>query len=103
METTALICSLIKDDLTNSRLVNGLHQLGLDAGDYHLHLSETIFHLMGFDNSHQTDEVYSHYLELTRKANALFPNSDESALDSLAQEIYQQLLTFKKPVAYEEA
>jgi phosphatidylinositol kinase/protein kinase (PI-3 family) len=102
MENKQLICSLIKDDLTNSRLVNGLNQLGLDSSEYFLHLSETIFQRIGFENSHHTDEVYAHYMDLTRKANALLPKANDEALGYLAEEIYQQLLNFKTPV-YEEA
>jgi hypothetical protein len=70
MNQQQLICSLIKDDLT-SRLINGLNQIGLDAGDYFIHLSETIFQLMGFENNHHTDEAYSHHLKLTRKAQSI--------------------------------
>lgn len=41
------IISLIKDDLTHIRLVYGLETLGLNAGNYYLHLNETIFKLVG--------------------------------------------------------
>lgn len=67
-----------------------------------MRLSETIFHLMGFENSHHTDEVYSHYLELIGKVNALPHYPDGNALESFAKEIYQQLSTFKFPLTYEE-
>lgn len=43
-----IIISLIKDDLTNYRLVSGLEALGLDSDCYSLCLGETIFKLMGF-------------------------------------------------------
>ncbi len=40
-----LILSLIKDDLINSKLVNSLGDIGINADDYLLHLSDTNFKL----------------------------------------------------------
>ena len=38
MDTKELIISLIKDDLVNNKLLNGLMAIGLDPGNYFLHL-----------------------------------------------------------------
>jgi hypothetical protein len=103
MNQQQLICSLIKDDLTNSRLINGLNHMGLDAGDYFLHLSETIFQLMGFENNHHTDEVYTHYLELTGKAHSINLLSSGTTLDQLAQEIYLKLSILKNQSGNEKS
>lgn len=34
-QNSNLVLSLIKDDLINNKLINGLNTLGLSAGDYH--------------------------------------------------------------------
>lgn len=95
MQTEQLIISLIKDDLINSKLVNGLNQLGLSAGDYHLHLSETIFNLMGIDGAQDDDKLLDYYIELTSVAQSV-DLSDiagrNATLDKLAHSIYVELL-----------
>lgn len=47
MTKEELIISLIKDHLTNTRLVSGLTAIGLDPYHYDLHLGTTIFKLIG--------------------------------------------------------
>jgi hypothetical protein len=86
-----LIISLIKDDLINSKLVNSLSQIGLNASDYHLHLSNTIFKLMGFNNDQRSDQVFALYLELSKKAIQINISESPAALDDLALEIFQML------------
>lgn len=51
MNNKELIVSLIKDNLINTRLVHGLDLLGLDSGNYHIHLSQTIFNLIGIEDN----------------------------------------------------
>ena len=41
MEHQEIIIRLIKDHLVNTRLINGLYDLGIYMDDYHLHLSDT--------------------------------------------------------------
>lgn len=53
-----LILSLIKDDLINVKLVNGLNEAGLNADNYYLHLSDTIFKLMGFGDDEEAETIY---------------------------------------------
>lgn len=85
-----LITSLIIDDITNSMLISGLDRLGLDAGDYHLSVSDIIFKLMGYDET--TDEpVYEGYLELTKKAVKKHVKSDRQKLEQPAKDIYEYL------------
>ena len=98
MQTEQLIISLIKDDLINSKLVNGLNQLGLSAGDYHLHLSETIFNLMGIDGAEDDDKLLDSFIELTSAAQNVdltdIPGRN-ATLDRLAHSIYTDLLRRK--------
>lgn len=84
----ALILSLIKDDLINCRLVNGLNALGVDASNYYLHLCQTIFCIIGFEDNAQTEVIYEHYQALTKKANKIDITSSAMELDALAEEIY---------------
>lgn len=91
-----LLLSLIKDDLINSKLVSGLNELGLNAENYYLHLSETIFQLMGFIATKQDEKIYDHYIQLTQKARHLDISQSHLALDQLALTIYKKLRAKKK-------
>lgn len=88
-----LILSLIKDDLINTKLVNGLDALGLNAQDYLLHLSDTIFKLMKINDSKKGEKLFEHYLDL--KDNVRFIDSAKShkAFDDLALAIYVDLVS----------
>lgn len=86
-----LILSLIKDDLVNQKLLLGLDALGLRPADYYLQLSDTIFSLMGFPESKDSDRVFELYLDLTKKARFLNISQSHDQLDELAREIYSEL------------
>ncbi|HLP13194.1 MAG TPA: hypothetical protein VK177_14755 [Flavobacteriales bacterium] len=85
-----LITSLIIDDITNSMMISGLERIGLEAGDYHLSVSDIIFKLMGYDE--KTDEpVYEGYLALIKKAVKRYVKSDRGKLEQPAKDIYKYL------------
>lgn len=84
-----LIISLIKDNLINTRLVHGLEKLGFDAGNYHVHLSETIFKLIGIDDD--CDELFEEYLEMCEGITEIDIFKYPGILDSAAQVIYKKL------------
>nr|WP_294859002.1 hypothetical protein [uncultured Fluviicola sp.] len=90
-----LILSLIKDDLVNNKLLLGLDALGLRPADYYLHISDTIFSLMGFPESTDSDRVFELYLELTQKAKFLNISESQNQLNELAQEIYSELMVYR--------
>ena len=95
--TSELILSLIKDDLINNKLINGLNTLGLSAGDYHLHLSETILNLIGLDT--ESDAIHDLYFNLTQQSETLDLTditNREKQLTRLATEIYSELLKQKQ-------
>ena len=95
--TSELILSLIKDDLINNKLINGLNTLGLSAGDYHLHLSETILNLIGLDI--ENDAIHDLYFSLTQQSETLDLTditNREKQLTRLATEIYSELLKQKQ-------
>ncbi|MBK6953204.1 MAG: hypothetical protein IPH24_14505 [Crocinitomicaceae bacterium] len=83
-----LILSLIKDDLINSKLLRGLNKAGLDADHYCLFLSGTIFNLLGYPNSEQSDEIFSEYIKLTEQSDKIDIKETPNTLDGLANEIY---------------
>ncbi len=87
-----LILSLIKDDLINTKLVNGLDALGLNAQDYLLHLSDTIFKLMGIKDDEKGEKLFEHYLDLKDNVRFIDGVKSHEAFDNLAIEIYNELI-----------
>ena len=95
MKDKKLIISLIQDDLLNSKLVFGLNELGINASDYFLNLSDTIFKLMKFSDSKAEEEIYEHYLKLTKKVKHIDITESRNNLNNLAHEIYKELRILK--------
>jgi hypothetical protein len=98
MKEKKLLLTLIKDDMINLKLVNGLNAIGLSSGNYFLHLSETIFELMGFKDTERTEHIYQRYIQLTNKVMFIDISESHMLLDKLADEIYGELA--KELLAY---
>ncbi|MBI2271096.1 MAG: hypothetical protein HYU69_12190 [Bacteroidetes bacterium] len=93
-----IILSLIKDDLTNTKLVSGLNALGLNADDYNLYLGEKILSMMGFEESEQSEMVYEKiYLAMGEKVKEIDITESKEKLNELAEEIYDELLEAISP------
>lgn len=90
--TPHLIISLIKDDLLNTRLVNGLNAMGLEAANYYLHLDESIFTLMGISSATHGEEILERYLSLCEQVNTIDVENNKEGLQTLAENIYETLL-----------
>lgn len=91
-----LTVSLIRDSLIHHKLVAGLNDLGLQAHDYHLHLADTIFDLMGFEVGRLRDLVFENaYLVMAARVKeidfSLSPQEKMQALDELSGRIYERL------------
>ncbi|MGZ4035907.1 MAG: hypothetical protein ACXVP4_13680, partial [Bacteroidia bacterium] len=86
---------LIKDHLINSKLVNGLNNLGIDATPYFLHLGETVFMLIGFEDDLYSDEIYRQYLKMLEKINNINISKEDDRLNELVKEIYRKLIKLK--------
>lgn len=86
-----LIISLIKDNLVSTRLISGLAALGLDPVYYDLHLSTTIFNLIGIRED--DDELFEEYLELCKQVIQLDIFEYPELLDSSAHGIYNRLIS----------
>ncbi len=93
-QNTELILALLKADLINNRLICGLQNAGLIAGDFYLDLSLTVFQLMGFtDRDEELNKLYIHTLDRLVQAE---PGNFHSQKNSLAIELYAELLAEKK-------
>lgn len=91
MKKEKLILSLIKDDLINSKLVNSLSEMGLNADHYFIHLSDTVFKLIGFKDNEETEYIYEKYMELSKRAIFIDISKSHKPLDKLALQIYTEL------------
>jgi len=84
-----LIISLLKDNLTNIRLVYGLAELGLDSSNYFLQLDETIFKLMGITTD--DDNFFEEYIITSRTIREIDIIKYPELLNSLARSLYHKL------------
>lgn len=89
-QNQTLILSLIKEDLRCSKLVNGLNELGLDAGKYHTELNNIVFDLMGFDV--QNDSLLEFYFNCLEEVAGVKDVEDMEAMGALARDIYERLV-----------
>lgn len=87
------IIGLIKDDLTNIRLVHGLDLLGLDSGNYYLHLSETIFKLIGI--TIDDEDFFEEYMGECKTVININIFEYPELLNSLAHSLYNKLIEHK--------
>lgn len=92
MKKKSLIISLIKDDLINSKLINTLNQLGLEADHYSLYLTDKIFILLKLNDREDSDDLFHFYIQQTEKVVHLDVKNQSEYIDQLAEEIYESLL-----------
>lgn len=95
--TDKLIIALIKDDLINSKLINALNAIGLNADCYFLYLDSTIFKFVGYENDDYAEEIYEKYRDLAMQAKFVDISTSNVGLDSLALELFQ-FLESNKPI-----
>ena len=72
--------------------MNALSDAGLNADDYYLHLSTTIFGLMGYKEDHYSDEVFEQYRNLSAAAKYIDIHERHVTLDPLSLDLYNLLL-----------
>ncbi|MCR6641619.1 MAG: hypothetical protein NVV82_22175 [Sporocytophaga sp.] len=96
MKKKKLIIALIKDDLINYRLVEGLSDMGIEASSYFLYLNRSILKLMGFKKKDRTDELYEHYRLLAENVLDLNLSMSHAPLNSLAERIYLEISQYPK-------
>jgi len=95
MTEKELIISLIKDDLTNIRLITGMEKLGLDYDQYYLQLSETFFALIDFKSKEWEERAYDEYLEYSKKVLSIDIAKHPEKLTAMANTVYNKLIEEK--------
>jgi len=95
----AIIISLIKDHLINYKLVSNLSSIGLNADDYFLQLSHTIFTLMGLNQVPASDRLFDKFMEYSRAAIDMDFSRKDRSLDELSNLIYERLIAKRNPDA----
>lgn len=90
MTNQEIIIRLLKDHLVHTRLISGLDALGLCPDNYYLHLSDTIFKMIGI--SDEKEELYEAYMNWCTKISQTEVFTDQKLLDEYATEIYNVLL-----------
>jgi hypothetical protein len=90
MQHKEIIITLIKDHITNTRLVNGLNALGWHSLDYHLNLSDAIFKLIGIAD--EKEELFEIYLKWCSKVSRTDIFANPELLNEHATEMYFVLL-----------
>lgn len=83
-----LIIALIKDDLIHTKLILGLHTMGIDASPYYIRLSETIFQLMNIPPTHE--HIFACYLNRLRTME-LVDIRDHKSIHTMSESIYDML------------
>ncbi|MGQ0829206.1 MAG: hypothetical protein ACT4ON_12530 [Bacteroidota bacterium] len=89
------IISLIRDDLTNIRLVQGIEKLGINCSQYHLHLSEIFFSLIGFKSKEWEERAYDEYLEYSKRVLSIDIVKHPEKLTAMANTVYDKLMEEK--------
>lgn len=84
------LISLIKDDLIHIRLVYGLETLGLNAGNYYLHLNETIFKLVGIKANNE--DFFEKYIDECKTVNNIDIFKYPELLNNMAISLYNKLI-----------
>jgi hypothetical protein len=96
MNKTELILSLIQDNLINLKLIYGLESIGLVSNDYYLNLGNTIFKLMGFEESEKNDLIFEKvFVGNSEKVIKLRFSDSKAEFMELSKEIYEELVFAK--------
>ena len=91
LDKKELVISLIKDNLINLKLITGLNH------DYYLGLGDTIFKLMGFQPSQQSDLIFERiFITISEKVQQIDISSSSDELMLLSMEIYKELVFAKE-------
>lgn len=89
------ICSLIQDDIRHTQLLNHLQTVGVEAHDYVLNVSETVFKLVDLRESPFEDIIVRGYFDLikTYQEAARTPKPNLS-LEQFTECLYAYLMSF---------
>lgn len=92
MEKSEIVIALIKDHLINTKLLESLYALKVDADEYTIYAGDSVFKLMELGEDEWSDDVYeNYYMVLLREVHELQIREDHDRLNSLAETIYLKL------------
>ena len=89
-----IVLLLIEDSIVNTKLINTLQQIGIDASIFASCCPTAVFQLMEFENK-EKDEIYNLYFELIKEGEAIDFTNSRKELNSYAEKVYFQLLKQK--------
>jgi hypothetical protein len=88
-----LVLSLIKNDLINQKLLNGLADIGVEAGNYHLNIGTIVFNLLKIEMVSE-DGSFDNYMRFAMLSK--YVPLHGRAVDDLALEIFHYLDSLPK-------
>ena len=92
-----LVITMIKDDLTNWKMIYAFNQLGFQADDYALYAGSTILKVIGIKSKGlKWEAIHEEYLEKTLKIQQIDILESPRLLHALAEEIYDFLKKKRK-------
>jgi hypothetical protein len=65
------ILTLIENELTNSKLIFTLQNIGIEAGGYFTDTSDVVFVLIGIRKENRTEDLYKKYFDLIKQVQYL--------------------------------
>lgn len=71
MDKRRQILTLIESELTNSKLIFTLQNIGIEAGGYLTDTSQVVFVLIGIRKENRTEELYKKYFDLIKQVQYL--------------------------------
>ena len=89
------ICSLIQDDIRHTKLLNRLQSIGFEQHEHVLNVSESVFKLVGLNESPFEDIIVRGYFDLikTYQEAARSPKPNLS-LEQFTECLYAYLMSF---------
>lgn len=92
MNKDEIIIALIKDHLINTKLLESLYALKIDADEYTIYAGDTVFKLMELGDDEWSDSIYEYYyMDLLKQVHKLNIREDARQLDQLAESIFLKL------------
>jgi hypothetical protein len=86
-----VIKALIKDEVKSTKLVIGLNNMGVEASNFHLNLSNTILTIVGVKLN---DEEFDRYDKMYEEVLNI-DIEDNKSLNQLTNKIYRYLMKIK--------
>ena len=72
-------------------MINGLHNLGIDASLYYFNSPRLVFKLIGIENLNDSDELFEKYFEWLKEGVSIDFSDSREELKKYAELIYEKL------------